>query len=69
MLGVMSKKPIGALSSEAEQFMDHMKKSGFAFDDPFFCLFFLTELHLPYIRLTPKGIIDIKSNQIIAPTR
>ncbi|MDN3955173.1 adenine deaminase C-terminal domain-containing protein [Sporolactobacillus laevolacticus] len=69
MLGVMSNKSIDALSLEAEQFMDHMKKSGFAFDDPFFCLFFLTELHLPYVRLTPEGIIDIKSAKIIAPTR
>ncbi|WP_093674551.1 adenine deaminase C-terminal domain-containing protein [Sporolactobacillus nakayamae] len=68
LLGVMSKKSINALSSEAEQFIEHMKKNGFAFDDPFFCLFFLTELHLPFIRLTSKGIIEIKSNEIIAPT-
>ncbi|MET1248571.1 adenine deaminase C-terminal domain-containing protein [Sporolactobacillus sp. STCC-11] len=68
LLGIMSKKPINALSSEAEQFIEHMKKNGFAFDDPFFCLFFLTELHLPFVRLTPKGIIEIKSNEIIAST-
>jgi adenine deaminase len=68
LLGVMSKKSMNALSSEAAQFIEHMKKNGFAFDDPFFCLFFLTELHLPFVRLTSKGIIEIKSNEIIAPT-
>ncbi|MCO7125519.1 amidohydrolase family protein [Sporolactobacillus shoreicorticis] len=68
LLGIMSKKTIDALGHEAEQFIEHMKKNGFAFDDPFFCLFFLTELHLPFVRLTPNGIIEIKSNAIIAPT-
>ncbi|MCO7175089.1 adenine deaminase C-terminal domain-containing protein [Sporolactobacillus kofuensis] len=67
MLGVMSNKPMDTLNAEAEHFIAHMKKSGFAFDDPFFCLYFMTELHLPFVRLTPEGIIDIKSNKIIAP--
>ncbi|MCL1631354.1 amidohydrolase family protein [Sporolactobacillus sp. CPB3-1] len=67
LLGIMSEKPVSELSAEAETFIAQMKKGGFAFDDPFFCLFFLTELHLPFIRLTPEGLIDIKTNKIIAP--
>ncbi|WP_028983449.1 adenine deaminase C-terminal domain-containing protein [Sporolactobacillus terrae] len=68
LLGVMSTRSMDALSPKAEQFLQAMKKNGFAFDDPFFCLFFLTEQHLPFVRLTPRGILDIKSNQLIVPT-
>lgn len=32
---------------------------GYTFDDPIYTLLFLQSTHLPYIRVTPKGIFDV----------
>lgn len=44
-----------------------LKEAGYKFDDPVFNLLFLSSTHLPYIRISPMGIIDVLKREVIVP--
>ncbi|WP_010631725.1 adenine deaminase C-terminal domain-containing protein [Sporolactobacillus vineae] len=69
LLGMMSTKNIDKLAEEAATFTQNLQKDGFPYNDPYFCLLFLTVSVLPFIRLTPAGLIDVKTDHVLAPTR
>jgi adenine deaminase len=66
--GGLSPLPMRELISECASFQEVLKKKGYPFDDPFYCLLFLTSTHLPKLRITEKGIISIKEQKIILPS-
>lgn len=41
--------------------------AGYEYADPVSNLYFLSSVHLPYIRVTPRGIIDIMTRETIVP--
>ena len=41
---------------------------GYTFDDPIYTLLFLQSTHLPYIRVTPKGIFDVMKKTVLFPS-
>lgn len=41
--------------------------AGYEHADPVYNLLFLSSVHLPYIRVTPKGIIDVMTRETIVP--
>lgn len=41
--------------------------AGYEYADPVYNLLFLSSVHLPYIRVTPKGIIDVMTRETIVP--
>jgi len=43
------------------------QEKGCPWDDPIFGLCFLAFTGLPYVRITPKGIIDIRKKKVIFP--
>ncbi|MCP8617849.1 adenine deaminase C-terminal domain-containing protein [Salirhabdus salicampi] len=45
-----------------------LKQYGYAFDDPIYTILFLSAIHLPYIRITPQGIIDVKKKEVLFPS-
>ncbi|MFY4776982.1 adenine deaminase C-terminal domain-containing protein [Metabacillus sp. RGM 3146] len=45
-----------------------LRERGYRFDDPIYSLFFLSSTHLPYIRITPRGIYDVKKKTILFPS-
>ncbi|UFT99918.1 amidohydrolase family protein [Radiobacillus kanasensis] len=45
-----------------------LKDFGYKFHDPVFTLLFLSSTHLPYIRITPKGIVDVKKKEVLFPS-
>lgn len=45
-----------------------LKERGYHFDDPIYSLSFFSATHLPYIRLTPRGIFDVMKKTVLFPT-
>lgn len=69
--------PYSGLSSDLsfEQLMDKemefaniLKERGYPFDDPIYSLLFFTSTHLPYIRMTPKGVYDVMQKKVLFPS-
>lgn len=46
---------------------EELKKRGYHHTDAIYTLFFLQSTHLPYIRITPKGIFDVMKREVIIP--
>lgn len=40
---------------------------GYQLGDAIYTLLFLQSTHLPYIRITPKGIFDVMKNKLLLP--
>jgi adenine deaminase len=45
-----------------------LKERGYCFDDPVYSLLFLSSTHLPYIRITPRGIFDVMKKTVLFPS-
>ena len=65
--GFISKKSIQNLIEEEEKLKGCLKKAGYAFSDPFYSLLFLSSTHLPFLRITQQGLVDIKNRTILFP--
>jgi adenine deaminase len=66
--GLMSDKTIEELIVVQKGFREYMKEKGYQFDDPFQTLLFLSTTHLPYIRITQRGLYDVKKKMVLFPT-
>lgn len=44
-----------------------LQEAGYQFNDPIFNLLFLSSIHLPYIRVTQRGIVDVMKQEVIVP--
>lgn len=44
-----------------------LKERGYAYADAIYTLFFLQSTHLPYIRITPRGIYDVIKKKVMLP--
>lgn len=69
LLGIMVDLSIDDLIVRLELFVEELKQYGFAFLDPLFTLTFLTSTHLPYIRLTSEGIMQVMKKKVEYPSR
>lgn len=49
------------------QLKDQLRKRGYSHEDAIYTLFFLQSTHLPYIRITPKGIFDVMKKEVLIP--
>ena len=56
--------PPGSVSS-----FDLLKARGYAFHDPLFTLFFMVADFLPEVRLTARGVWDVRRRKVLAPSR
>ena len=45
-----------------------LRERGYRHTDAIYTLFFLQSTHLPYIRLTPRGIFDVMKNTVMLPS-
>ncbi|MDZ5713496.1 adenine deaminase C-terminal domain-containing protein [Jeotgalibacillus haloalkalitolerans] len=66
--GVMSDQPMETLIEGEKKLRDVLKECGYAFDDPVYTLLFLCSTHLPYLRVTQRGIYDVKKKTVLFPT-
>ncbi|MGE7602849.1 adenine deaminase C-terminal domain-containing protein [Peribacillus sp. NPDC097675] len=66
--GVMSTKELPELIIEENELKKLLRERGYRFDDPVYTLSFFSTTHLPYIRLTQRGVYDVMNKTILFPT-
>ncbi|WP_338779715.1 adenine deaminase C-terminal domain-containing protein [Metabacillus sp. FJAT-52054] len=66
--GTASKAELPELMDKYREFHSFLKERGYAFEDPIYTLFFLSSTHLPFVRITPRGIFDVKKKTILFPS-
>lgn len=65
VVGAMATEQMDVLISQVEAFELLLKERGHRHYDPIYTLLFLTSTHLPEIRLTPEGVLHVKSGEIL----
>lgn len=65
----MSLEPMDALIERTKAFDAHMRAFGYDFEDPIYSLLFLSATHLPAVRLTARGLVEVKTGRIVQPSR
>ncbi|MEK4469178.1 MULTISPECIES: adenine deaminase C-terminal domain-containing protein [Bacillus] len=66
LLGIMSNLKMSELIQEEKQMVKLLQERGYAYDDPAFTILFFSATHLPFIRVTPIGLYDVKSSKVLA---
>lgn len=64
--GIYSSRPWTEVAEMNRRLTEFMKSRGYAFSDPLFSLLFLTFDSLPWIRLTARGIWDVRNRKVVA---
>ncbi len=67
LAGMMSNEKMEELIKQQHTLSEIILKHGYKYEDPIYTLLFLSAVHLPYIRITPKGIIDVKKKEVLFP--
>lgn len=67
LLGIMSNLKMSELIQEEKQMVKLLQERGYAYDDPAFTILFFSAARLPFIRVTPIGLYDVKSSKVVAP--
>jgi len=65
--GLLSSGALEQVAGEMQQLNDYLRERGCPWDDPFFGLNFLSFTGLPYVRLTPSGLLDSKRGLVGYP--
>ncbi len=67
--GFMSSGAFDDVADDEERLHALLAERGYAFHDPFFTLFFLAADFLPAVRLSPRGVWDVKRSRVLLPSR
>jgi len=65
--GLMSLEPLERLASQIESLNRVLREMGCGLESPVFTVGFLTFSTLPWLRLTPQGLRDVKDGRIVWP--
>ncbi len=65
--GLLSESNFEELMEQERVLKQTLKDRGYHLGDAIYTLLFLQSTHLPYIRITPKGIFDVMKNKILLP--
>jgi len=65
--GIYSSRPWTEVAALNSRFAEFMRRRGYPFGDPLFTLLFLTFDSLPWIRLTSRGVWDVRRRSVLAP--
>ncbi|WP_121604633.1 adenine deaminase C-terminal domain-containing protein [Virgibacillus sp. Bac332] len=65
--GMMFDGDMKELIEKEKELKDYLQDFGYPFQDPVYSIFFLASTHLPYIRITQQGIIDVKKKEVLFP--
>jgi adenine deaminase len=68
LFGVISNKPMQSIMEEEKQFVRLLRERGYKYEDPIYSLQFFSSTHLPYIRVTQRGIYDVHKKKILFPS-
>lgn len=67
LAGAMYDGPIEKLIEKEYELINILIDAGYEFSDPVYNLLFLSSVHLPYIRVTQRGLIDVMTRETIVP--
>ncbi|ALX49048.1 adenosine deaminase [Lentibacillus amyloliquefaciens] len=67
MAGSMFDGTMRELMEKESNLKKLLKEFGYPFGDPVYSILFLSATHLPYIRITQQGIIDVKKREVLFP--
>lgn len=67
--GLMSREPLAAVAGAEDALRAALAARGHAFHDPVFTLLFMAADFLPAVRLTPRGVWDVKRSRVLMPAR
>lgn len=66
LLGIMSDEKMSNVIQKEKKMVNLLQERGYAYDDPAFTILFFSATHLPFIRVTPIGLYDVKSSKVLA---
>jgi adenine deaminase len=66
--GGMSNLAIEDLIQEEKVLTTALRERGYQYEDPIYSLLFFSSTHLPYIRITQRGIYDVKKKGLLFPS-
>ncbi|WP_110113612.1 adenine deaminase C-terminal domain-containing protein [Bacillus sp. CGMCC 1.16541] len=66
--GIMSEKPLEELMEEELTLTSLLRERGYKHNDPIYSLLFFSSTHLPYVRITPRGIYDVMNKKVLFPS-
>jgi len=65
--GIMTSDKMTTLIQKQKELTAWLKEFGYLFDDPIYTILFLSSTHLPYIRITQQGIVDVMNREVLFP--
>ncbi|SIS65629.1 adenine deaminase C-terminal domain-containing protein [Salimicrobium flavidum] len=65
--GMMSDEPLEKVIEKEAVLKKKLCEHGYCFGDPVYTLLFLSSTHLPYVRITPLGLMDVKNKEVLFP--
>lgn len=67
--GIMARGPLESLAARGRELFALLKARGYTYHDPLFTLLFMVADFLPEVRLTARGVWDVKRRMVLSPSR
>jgi adenine deaminase len=67
--GIMTSGPLEEVAGREDELRRLLVERGYPHHEPLYTLFFLAADFLPLVRLSPRGVWDVKRSQILLPAR
>ena len=67
LMGILSNKTMEGVMEDEKNMVKLLRDRGYKFEDPIYSLLFFSATHLPYIRVTQRGIYDVKKKTVLFP--
>ena len=67
--GLMSTRPLPELAAKERELKALLAARGYPFHDPIFTLYFMVADFLPAVRLSSRGVWDVKRGRVLRPSR
>ncbi len=66
--GLLSEKDMRILMEEEKEMKKLLGERGYKYNDPIYSLLFLSATHLPYVRITQRGMYDVMNKTVLFPS-
>jgi adenine deaminase len=67
--GMMSERPLKEVAEKEMELKKFLSSRGYPFHDPLYTFIFLPNDFLPEVRINRRGVVDIKRDEVLWPTR
>lgn len=66
--GLVSDESFERVMEKEKELKGILRSRGYSFEDPVYSLLFFSATHLPYIRMTQKGLFDVMKKRVLFPS-